>query len=335
MRGQRMGVLVTGGAGYVGSHLVWDLLERGEKVVVLDDLSTGFDWAVPAGAELVIGDVGDRVLLDRIMKTRRVETVIHLAGSIVVPESVADPLGYYLNNTVKARELIAAAVANGVAHFILSSTSAVYGVAASVPVAEDAPLNPLSPYGASKAMTERMLADAAAAYGLRAVALRYFNVAGADPEGRTGQSTRGATHLLKAAIEVATEQRDHVAVFGTDYDTPDGTGIRDFIHVTDLAAAHSAALDHLRRDGESLTLNCGYGRGYSVLEILDAVQRVSGRVLDMRPRDRRAGDVPVMIAAADRIREALTWEPRYDDIDAIVRHALAWEQTLLERRKAA
>ena len=335
MRGQRMSILVTGGAGYVGSQMVWDLLGRGERVVVLDDLSTGFDWAVAPGAELVIGDVGDRVLLDRIMRARKVETVVHLAGSIVVPESVADPLGYYLNNTVKARELIAAAIANGVQHFVLSSTSAVYGIPASIPVAEDAPLNPLSPYGASKAMTERMLADAAAAYGLRAVALRYFNVAGADPEGRTGQSTRGATHILKVAIEAATGQRDHVAVFGTDYDTPDGTGVRDFIHVTDLAAAHSAALDHLRAGGESLTLNCGYGRGYSVLDLLDAVQRVSGRVLDVRARDRRAGDIPTMVAAADRIRQRLAWEPRFDDMETIVRHALAWENTLLERRKAA
>lgn len=335
MRGQRMSILVTGGAGYVGSQMVWDLLGRGETVVVLDDLSTGFDWAVAPGAELVIGDVGDRVLLDRIMRTRKVETIVHLAGSIVVPESVADPLGYYLNNTVKARELIAAAIANGVEHFVLSSTSAVYGAPASIPVAEDAPLNPLSPYGASKAMTERMLADATAAYGLRAVVLRYFNVAGADPEGRTGQSTRGATHILKVAIEAATDQRDHVAVFGTDYDTPDGTGVRDFIHVADLAAAHCAALDHLRAGGESLTLNCGYGRGYSVLDLLDAVQQVSGRVLDVRARARRAGDIPIMVAAADRIRQKLAWAPRYDDMETIVRHALAWENTLLERRKAA
>jgi UDP-glucose 4-epimerase len=330
-----MSVLVTGGAGYIGSQMVLDLVDRGEKVVVLDDLSTGFEWSVASQAELVIGDVGDRVLLDRIMKTRKVDTVMHFAGSVVVPESVADPLGYYLNNTVKSRELIAAAVSNEVSSFVFSSTSAVYGIPAEVPVSEEAPLDPLSPYGASKAMTERMLADSAAAYGLRSVVLRYFNVAGADPEGRAGQSTRGATHILKVAIEAATGQRDHVAVFGTDYDTADGTGVRDYIHVTDLVRAHTAALDHLRAGGENLVLNCGYGRGYSVLDLLDAVQRVSGRPLDIRARDRRPGDVPMMVAAADRIREKLAWEPRYDDIDVIVRHALAWEEKLMDRRKAA
>jgi UDP-glucose 4-epimerase len=329
-----MSVLVTGGGGYIGSHMAWELAARGESVVVLDDLSTGFEWALPQHAELVIGDVGDRVLLDRLMKTRGIDTVMHFAGSVVVPESVADPLGYYLNNTVKSRELIAAAITNKVENFIFSSTAAVYGVPQTVPVGEDAPLNPLSPYGASKAMTERMLADAGTAYGLRSVALRYFNVAGADPEGRTGQSTLGATHLLKVALEAATGQRDYVAVFGTDYDTPDGTGIRDFIHVTDLARAHSNALDHLRAGGASLVLNCGYGRGYSVLEMLDAVQRVSGRALDIRARARRAGDIPVMIAAADRIGAALGWEPRYDDIHIIVQHALAWEKRRIRRLAA-
>ena len=330
----RMGVLVTGGGGYIGSHMVWELVERGEKVTVLDNLSSGFDWAVSPAAELVVGDIGDRILLDRIMRTRAIRTVMHFAGSVVVPESVADPLGYYLNNTVKSRELIAAAVANGVESFVFSSTAAVYGVPARVPVAEDAPVNPLSPYGASKAMTERMLSDAAGAYGLRSVALRYFNVAGADPQGRTGQSTRGATHLLKVAIEAATGQRPYVAVFGTDYDTPDGTGVRDFIHVTDLVAAHRAALEHLRAGGDSLVLNCGYGRGYSVLELLDAVQRVSGRPLDIRARDRRAGDIPVMIAAADRIRAELAWTPRLDDLETIVSHALAWETKLIRRLAA-
>jgi UDP-glucose 4-epimerase len=329
-----MSVLVTGGGGYIGSHIVWELVERGEKVVVLDDLSSGFDWAVAPQAELVVGDIGDRVLLDRLMRTRRVTTVMHFAGSVVVPESVADPLGYYLNNTIKSRELIAAAVANGVQNFVFSSTAAVYGVPQSAPVAEDARLDPLSPYGASKAMTERMLADAAAAYGLRYAALRYFNVAGADPAGRVGQSTRGATHLLKVAIEAATGQREHVAVFGTDYDTPDGTGVRDFIHVADLACAHAAALDHLRGGGESLVLNCGYGRGHSVLEVLDAVQRVARRPLDIRARARRAGDIPVMVAAADKIRKTLGWRPRYDDLDTIVAHALAWEERLIRRLAA-
>jgi UDP-glucose 4-epimerase len=268
------------------------------------------------------------------MRTRNVEAVIHFAGSVVVPDSVADPLGYYLNNTVKSRELIAAAVANKVGRFIFSSTAAVYGIPATLPVAEDAPLNPLSPYGASKQMTERMLADAGEAYGLRSVVLRYFNVAGADPQGRTGQSTRGATHLLKAAIEAATGQREFVAVFGTDYDTPDGTGVRDFIHVTDLARAHVAALGHLRAGGESRVLNCGYGRGYSVLEVLDAVQRVSGRTLDVRPRARRPGDIPVMIAAAEAVRGELAWVPAYDDLEQIVEHALAWEYILLKRMAA-
>lgn len=329
-----MSVLVTGGGGYIGSHMVWELVDRGEKVIVLDDLSSGFDWAVAPAAELVVGDIGDRVVLDRIMRSRGIRTVMHFAGSVVVPDSVADPLGYYLNNTVKSRELIAAAVANRVESFVFSSTAAVYGVPADVPVAEDAPVNPLSPYGASKVMTERMLADASAAYGLKSVALRYFNVAGADPRGRTGQSTRGATHLLKVAIEAATGQRGHVAVFGTDYDTSDGTGVRDFIHVSDLVRAHSAALDHLRGGGDDLVLNCGYGRGYSVLELLDAVQRVSGRTLDIRARDRRAGDIPVMVAAADRIRAELAWTPRFDDLDLIVEHALAWENKLIRQLAA-
>jgi UDP-glucose 4-epimerase len=330
-----MSVLVTGGGGFIGSHMVYELVGRGERVVVLDDLSTGNEWAVAPEAELIVGDVGDRVLLDRVMKTRNVETVMHFAGSIVVPESVADPLGYYLNNTVKSRELIAAAVSNGVPNFVFSSTAAVYGVPEANPVSEDAVINPVSPYGWSKAMTERMLGDAATAYGLHSVVLRYFNVAGADPLSRTGQSTRGATHLLKVAVEAATGQREHVAVFGTDYDTPDGTGIRDFIHVSDLVGAHSAAVDYLRAGGEHIVLNAGYGRGYSVLEVLEAVQKVTGRPLDIRPRARRAGDMPIVVAAADRIRETLGFTPRYDDLDTIVTHALAWEEALIRRRLAA
>jgi UDP-glucose 4-epimerase len=326
-----MSILVTGGAGFIGGHMVLELVERGERIVVLDDLSTGFDWAVAREAELVIGDVGDRVLLDRLMKSRKVDTVMHFAGSIVVPDSVADPLGYYLNNTVKSRELIAASVSNGVEKFVFSSTSAVYGAPERVPVSEDTPLNPMSPYGASKAMTERMLTDSSAAYGLRSVALRYFNVAGADPTGRAGQSTRGATHILKVALEAATGQREYVAVFGTDYDTPDGTGVRDYIHVNDLVRAHSAALDYLNGGGGSRILNCGYGHGYSVLELLDAVQKVSGRALDIRPRARRPGDVPVMVAQADRIHQTLDWKPRYDDIETIVAHALAWEEQLQKK----
>ncbi|HSK40368.1 MAG TPA: UDP-glucose 4-epimerase GalE, partial [Arenibaculum sp.] len=313
------------------SHMVWDLVDRGEKVVVLDDLSTGFDWALPGRAELVVGDIGDRVLLDRVMRSRGVETVMHFAGSVVVPDSVADPLGYYLNNTIKSRELIAAAVANRVKHFVFSSTAAVYGVPETVPVGEDVPVDPISPYGASKAMTERMLADASAAYNFQHVTLRYFNVAGADPQGRTGQSTPGATHLIKVAIEAATGQRDHIAVFGTDYPTADGTGIRDFIHVSDLVGAHASALTHLRGGGDSLVLNCGYGKGYSVLEVLEAVQDVAGVTLDIRARARRAGDIPVMIARADAIRRELHWTPRYDDLRTIVQHAYAWEETLLRR----
>ncbi len=330
-----MSVLVTGAAGYIGSHMVLELLDRGERVVVLDNLTTGREEAIAAAAEIFIGDIGDRVLIDRIFATRDIDTVIHFAGSVVVPESVADPLGYYLNNTVKSRELLAAAVSAGVPRFIFSSTAAVYGVPAAIPVGEDAPLAPLSPYGASKLMTERMLADAAAAYGTAYTVLRYFNVAGADPAGRVGQSTRGATHLVKVAVEAAVGKRDHIAVYGTDYDTPDGTGIRDYIHVSDLVRAHCAALAHLRAGGDNLVLNCGYGRGHSVLEVLHAVQRLSGRLLDIRPRDRRPGDIGTIIARADTIREQLHWTPRHDDLDTIVGHALAWENKLAARRRTA
>jgi UDP-glucose 4-epimerase len=328
-------VLVTGGAGYIGSHMVWELLDRGEQVVVLDNLSTGHEETVAPGAERFIGDIGDPVLLDRIFATRDIDTVIHFAGSVVVPESVADPLGYYLNNTTKSRELLAAAIAAGIPRFIFSSTAAVYGTPQNIPVAETATLDPLSPYGASKMMTERMLADAAQAYGISFAVLRYFNVAGADPACRTGQSTRGATHLIKVAIEAAIGKRDHVAVFGTDYDTPDGTGIRDYIHVSDLARGHFAALDHLRSGGRNLTLNCGYGRGHSVLEVLDCVQRISGTLLDIRARDRRPGDIPAMVAQARSIREILSWTPRFDDLDQIVTHALAWENRAIAARRSA
>ncbi len=330
-----MSVLVTGGAGYIGSHMVWELLDHGEQVVVLDNLSTGHEEAIAPGAERFIGDIGDPVLLDRIFATRDIDTVIHFAGSVVVPESVADPLGYYLNNTTKSRELLAAAIAAGIPRFIFSSTAAVYGTPQNIPVAETATLDPLSPYGASKMMTERMLADAAQAYGISFAVLRYFNVAGADPACRTGQSTRGATHLIKVAIEAAIGKRDHVAVFGTDYDTPDGTGIRDYIHVSDLARAHFAALNHLRSGGQNLTLNCGYGRGHSVLEVLDCVQRISGTLLDIRARDRRPGDIPAMVAQARSIREILAWTPRFDDLDQIVTHALAWENRAIAARRSA
>jgi UDP-glucose 4-epimerase len=328
-----MSVLVTGGAGYIGSHMVWELVGRGEKVTVLDDLSSGFEWAVAPQAELVVGDIGDRVLLDRLMRSRGVQTVMHFAGSVVVPDSVADPLGYYLNNTVKSRALIEAAVQGGVEHFIFSSTAAVYGDVDTKPVGEDRPLNPVSPYGRSKLMTEWMLADAAAAHGLRYVILRYFNVAGADPRGRSGQSTANATHLIKVAAQTALGQRKSIEIYGTDYPTPDGSCLRDYIQVSDLAAAHLDALTHLRRGGESLTLNCGYGTGYSVFEVIEVVRRVSGINFEVRLSPRRPGDPAAIVAKADRIRERLGWQPRYDDLTTIVDQALRWEKALLTRNQ--
>ena len=328
-----MTILVTGGAGYIGSHMVWDLVDRGERVVVLDRLSTGFRWAVAPEATFVAGDGGDADLLDRLIVDNGVDAVIHFAGSVVVPESVADPLGYYLNNTVKSRELIAAAVRNGVRHFVFSSTAAVYGNPDRVPVEETAPTRPLSPYGMSKLMTEIMLADTAAAHDFRYAALRYFNVAGADPKGRTGQSTRGATHLIKVACEAALGKRDHIAVFGTDFDTADGTGVRDYIHVSDLAGAHVQALAHLRGGGASLVANCGYERGYSVLDVLAAVERVSGRTVPVTYAPRRPGDSARVVASAKVAREVLGWTPRLDDLDAIVAHALAWEDHLGRRNQ--
>ena len=326
-----MGVLVTGGAGYIGSHMVWALIDAGETVVVLDNLRTGFAWAVAPEARLVTGDVSDQRLVERLIEEENVDAIIHFAGSVVVPESVVDPLGYYLNNTVKSRALIESAVKRGVKHFIFSSTAAVYGMAGMEPVAEDAVLQPLSPYGRSKLMTETMLADASAAHGIRYAALRYFNVAGADPRGRTGQSTRGATHLIKVACEAALGKRDHVEVFGTDYPTPDGTCVRDYIHVTDLAGAHATALAYLREGRASIIANCGYGRGFSVLQVIDAVKRVSGRDFTVVKAGRRAGDPAAIVAKADLIRERLGWRPSLDDLEIIVRHALAWEDSLAKR----
>jgi UDP-glucose 4-epimerase len=323
-----MSVLVTGGAGYIGSHMALELLGAGEAVVVLDNLSTGLAWAVPKGATLVVGDVGDQPLVRRVVESHGVTSIIHFAGSIVVPDSVADPLGYYLNNTVKSRALIEVAVKSGIRHFIFSSTAAVYGMTGDTPVAEDAPLAPMSPYGSSKRMTEIMLADTARAHDLRYVALRYFNVAGADPNGRSGQSTPRATHLVKVACETALGKRSRMQVFGTDYPTPDGTCVRDYIHVTDLTRAHMAALRYLRAGGERDIFNCGYGRGFSVLEVIDAVKRAAGRDFEVRMSERRPGDPARVVAASQRIRKVLGWVPEHDTLDTIVRDALSWEERL-------
>lgn len=330
---EKLPVLVTGGAGYIGSHAVLALLDQGWPVTVIDNLSTGFDWAVPPAATLVVGDIGDRDLLDRTLAEHRIGAIMHFAGSIIVPESVEDPLKYYDNNTARSRGLIAAAVAAGVKHFIFSSTAATYGIPETVPVTEDVPKQPINPYGWSKLMTEQMLADTAFAHDINYCALRYFNVAGADPEGRTGQSTAGATHLIKVAVEAAIGKRAGVAVYGTDYETPDGTGVRDYIHVSDLAAAHVGALEQLIADpATSHVMNCGYGRGFSVLEVLDAVDRVTGVTVDRRLEPRRAGDPPTLIADNSRILATLTWRPRRDDLDTIVADALAWEKALAARR---
>ena len=325
-------VLVTGGAGYIGSHAVLALLDAGWPVVVLDDLSTGFAWAVPEGAAFAKGDIADRALVARLIEEHRIGAIMHFAGSVVVPESVADPLKYYENNTVKSRALIAGAIEGGVRRFIFSSTAAVYGIPNTMPVAEDSPTAPINPYGASKLMTERMLADAAAAHPLSVGILRYFNVAGADPRGRAGLSTEGATHLVKVAVEAAAGKRGHVDIYGTDFDTPDGTGVRDYIHVTDLAEAHVRTLERLiARPDENLLLNCGYGHGFSVLEVFESVDRVAGRAIERRAAQRRAGDPPSVVADNRRILETLDWRPERDDLDTIVADALAWERKLASR----
>ena len=329
----KLSVLVTGGAGYIGSHAVLALRDAGWPVAVIDDLSTGFRSAIPDGVAFYAGDIADEALLARIFAEQGIGAVMHFAGSIVVPESVSDPLKYYFNNTVKSRALIAACVAAGVPHLIFSSTAAVYGAPDADRVDEDTPAAPINPYGRSKLMTEAMLADTAAAHRLNYCALRYFNVAGADPQARAGQSTAGATHLLKVAVEAALGKRDFVSVFGSDYPTPDGTGVRDYIHVTDLAGAHVLALEALIADpARSLTLNCGYGRGFSVLEVLDAVDRVTNRKLVRRVEPRRAGDSAAIVADNARIRATLPWQPRHADLDTIVAHALAWERKLGEIR---
>jgi UDP-glucose 4-epimerase len=330
-----MSVLVTGGAGYIGSHMVLALLDAGEDVVVIDNLSTGFRRAVPANAEFVAGDAGDRDLLLRLFLTHRIDAVIHFAGSVVVPESIADPLRYYGNNTCVSRTLIAASLEAKVPHFIFSSTAAVYGMPEKNPVAEDTRLAPISPYGTSKLMTELMLRDTAAAHDLRYVALRYFNVAGADPQGRSGQSTARATHLVKVACETALGERPCLEVFGTDYPTPDGTCIRDYIHVSDLARAHLDALRYLRAGGMSQVLNCGYGTGFSVLEVIASVKRVSQTDFPVRMGARRAGDPAALVAQSKRIGEVFGWKPELNLLDTIVGHALAWEKQLIEWRAAS
>jgi UDP-glucose 4-epimerase len=328
-------VLVTGGAGYIGSHAVLALLDLGWKVVVIDNLTTGFRWAVPEPAIFVEGDIGDQPLLASLIDEHAIGAIIHFAGSIVVPESVEQPLKYYENNTVKSRSLIESAVKGGVRHFIFSSTAATYGIPEAVPVVESSRTQPINPYGWSKLMTERMLADTAHAHPINFCALRYFNVAGADPRGRSGQSTAGATHLIKVAVEAATGKRQSVSVYGTDYDTPDGTGVRDYIHVSDLAAAHVDALEKLVEDpAASHIMNCGYGRGFSVMEVLDAVDRVTNLRIERRMEPRRAGDPDSLVADNGRILSTLPWRPKLDDLDTIVAHALAWERKLAERGQA-
>ncbi|QGM96669.1 UDP-glucose 4-epimerase GalE [Methylocystis parvus] len=326
-----MAVLVTGGAGYIGSHTVLELLDAGEKPVVLDDLSTGFRWAVPEGVPLVVGDDSDEDLVTETIGRYAVDAIIHFAAKIVVPDSVADPLGYYLNNTAKARTLIATAIGCDVKHFIFSSTAAVYGDPDHLPVTEDEPLKPVSPYGRSKLMVEWMLEDAARAYDFAYVALRYFNVAGADPKGRSGQSTPNATHLIKVAAQTALGKRPKMQVFGTDYPTPDGACVRDYIQVTDLACAHIDALRHLRGGGESLVANCGYARGFSVLEVIEAVKRISGVDFKVEYVPRRPGDPAAIVASNERARNILGWKPQHDNLDEIVRQALDWEKRLGEK----
>ena len=329
-----MTVLVTGGAGYIGSHMVLALTDAGQEVVVLDNLTTGFAWAVAPQAKLVQGDIGDEALVENLIKTHNVDAVVHFAGSIIVPDSVSDPLSYYLNNTVKSRALMAAVVKAGVCKFVFSSTAAVYGNPETQPVFETAKPAPISPYGTSKLMTELMLQDSHLAYGLNFVALRYFNVAGADPKRRSGQSSPRATHLIKVACQTVLGQRASMDVFGTDYDTPDGTCLRDYIHVSDLISAHMDALAHLQNGGTGGIFNCGYGKGYSVLDVIRAVEKAFGGPVNYTLGPRRAGDPAAIIAGADRVRDILGWTPKYDDLDFIVNSALAWERHL-ERRNAA
>jgi UDP-glucose 4-epimerase len=323
-----MTILVTGGAGYIGSHMVHALIDAGESVVVLDNLSTGFQSLLPQAAAFVNGDTGDSALVARLLREFSIKTIMHFAAAIVVPESVREPLKYYRNNTLNTCSLIENAIGAGVASFIFSSTAAVYGTPTEAAVNEEMTKAPISPYGWSKLMSEQILGDAGRAHNLNFVILRYFNVAGADPHGRTGQSTRRATHLIKVACETALGKRERMTIFGADYQTPDGTCIRDYIHVSDLVGAHSAALHHLRAGGEDLILNCGYGRGFSVREVIESVRRVSGFDFAVEMGERRPGDPPRIVANPSRIRMSLNWQPRFQDLDTIVAHALAWERRL-------
>lgn len=322
------GILVTGGAGYIGSHVVRQLGATGERVVVLDNLSRGFRQAVTSG-ELVVGEVGDQTLVRRIIEGHGIDTVMHFAAYTIVPESVAEPLKYYGNNTCSTRALLEVCAGTHIRHFVFSSTAAVYGIPEGGIASEESRTAPINPYGTSKLMSEWMLRDLSQASDLRHVALRYFNVAGSDPEARIGQATKGATLLTKVAAEHVVGKRSHVSVFGSDYATPDGTGVRDYIHVEDLASAHLKALDYLRGGGGNVTLNCGYGHGYSVREVLRMVETVAGQPLSIREEPRRPGDPPTLIARAERVRTELGWKPQYDDLEAIVRSALNWERKLL------
>jgi UDP-glucose 4-epimerase len=319
-------ILVTGGAGYIGSHVVRQLGESGRQVLILDTLNTGFKEAVIHG-KLIVGDTGDRALVSRLLSEYNIKTVMHFAAHTIVPESIAHPLKYYANNTCSTRNLLECCAQANIKHFIFSSTAAVYGIPSTPLASEDTPTAPINPYGTSKLMSEWMLRDLSAAGDLRYVSLRYFNVAGSDPRGRIGQSTRNATLLIKVACEAAVGKRASVIIFGTDYPTPDGTGIRDYIHVEDLADAHIKALDYLEQGGASLILNCGYGHGYSVREVLSAIERVSGQALNILEHDRRPGDPPILIAVADRIQKVLGWIPRYDDLGLIVKTSLDWEKS--------
>jgi UDP-glucose 4-epimerase len=318
-----MTCLVTGGAGYVGGHTVLALLDAGHEVVVLDDLSTGLRWSVPSGAKLVVGDVGDSALVTQILRTNKINSVFHFAAQTSIPESFRDPLGYYLTNTVKTRSLLAAAIAGNVSEFVFSSTAAVYSTSDSL-LSEEQKVDPKSPYGRSKYMAECIVRDVGAAHKLRYAILRYFNVAGADPSGRNGQSTPNATHLIKVAIQAALKKRSVVEIFGHDFSTPDGSGVRDYIHVSDLADAHILALSRLRTGAESFTVNCGYGRGYSVKEVVEAVKSISGVDFEVRLAPRRVGDLASVVANSDKLR-SLGWKPRLDELPKIVEHALRWE----------